>query len=201
MFDIVFPNKNENEFVAIAQKLGYKGLVFVYPNKIEELKSHVKFNVHFGVLADPHKAYQFREKGILTFVQCSDKDRMVLERGSADVLFGAESTQPKDYAHQRGSGLNQVMCTLAQKNEIVIGFSLASILSAQGSQRAQLIGRIMQNIRLCRKYKVRVIIGSFARDPWQMRSPHDTQSFFVELGMHPAEVKNAMQAQFKTLER
>lgn len=196
MYDIVFPNKNEHEFFEMAQRLGYTGLVLAYPSKQsadDSSKPPAGLRVKTAVLAEPRKAYQLREQGILTLVQCSDQDRPVLERGSADVLFGAESTQPKDYAHQRGSGLNHIMCELAHKNKVAIGFSFADVLACFGSKRAQVLGRMMQNIRLCRKYKTAMVIGSFAHDPWKMRSPHDLQAFFIVLGMHPAEAKNAMQ--------
>lgn len=197
MFDIVFPDKNEHEFFALARTLGYAGLVCVYPSPAaaqHALKPPAGLRVRTAVLTDPRKARQFRQQGIMTIVRCSESDRAVLEQGAADVLFGAESTQPKDYAHQRGSGLNHVMAELAAKNKVAIGFSLASILAVTGSQRAQLLGRMMQNIMLCRKYKVPMVIGSFATDPWKMRSPHDLQSFFVLLGMHPADAKKALQA-------
>jgi hypothetical protein len=197
MIDIVFPNRNEHEFFAMAHKLGTKTLVCVYPSREAAEKAPAPpkgLRVRTAVLAEPHRAFRLREQGILTFVQCSDQDRAVFERGSADVLFEAERTQPKDYAHQRGSGLNQVLCALAHKNKVAIGFSLSSILRASGSQRAQLLGRMMQNIRLCRKYKVSMVIASFATDPWKMRSPHDLQAFFVMLGMHPEEAKRAVQA-------
>jgi RNase P/RNase MRP subunit p30 len=195
MIDIVFPEKNEQEFFEMAKKLGYTGLVLVY-NSPAAAKSAPKapagLHVKSAVLSDARKAYQLRSQGTLTFVQCSDQDRAVLERGSADVLFGAEGTQPKDYMHQRGSGLNHVMCELARKNKVAIGFSFAKVLEAVGSQRAQLLGRISQNIILCRKYKVKAVIGSFAKDPWKMRSPHDLASFFTVLGMHPSESKKAL---------
>ncbi len=190
----MFPEGSEQEFFEIAGRLGIAKLICVYPSKEAASgapKPPAGLSVRTAVLAEPKKARVLRQQGVLTFVQCSDYDRNVLEQGSADVLFGAEGTQPKDYAHQRGSGLNHVMCALANKNKVAVGFSFAGVLSAVGSQRAQLLGRLMQNIMLCRKYGVRMVIGSFARDPWKMRSLHDLQSFFVELGMHPAEAKAA----------
>jgi hypothetical protein len=196
MFDIVFPDRNEPEFFAMAEKLGIKGLVLVYasPQAAEAaLKAPVGLHVKTAVLAEPRKARELRNKGIMTFVRCSDSDRAVLEQGAADVLFGAESTQPKDYMHQRGSGMNHVLAELARKNKVALGFSFASILGVTDGDRARILGRMMQNIALCRKYKVKMVVGSFAADPWKMRSPHDVQSFFVELGMHPSEAKAAFQ--------
>ncbi len=195
MIDIVFPEKNEQEFFGMAQKLGYSELVLVYPS-IEAAKkapnAPAGLEVKAAVIAEPKKAYQLRSNGFMVFVKCSEQDRIVLERGSADVLFSAESTQPKDYIHQRGSGLNHVLCALARKNNVAIGFSFSDVLASSGSQRAQLIGRMMQNIMLCRKYKVRMLIGSFAKDPWKMRSPHDLVSFFVAVGMHQSEAASGL---------
>ena len=191
----MFPNKNEKEFFDLAKRLGYKELILVYNSKqaaASAPKPPAGLKTKAAVLADPQKAWHLRKEGILTVVKCSEQDRPVLERGSADILFGVESSQPKDFMHQRGSGLNHVLCALAKKNDVAIGFSFASILEKIGSQRAQLLGRMMQNIRLCRKYKVKTVIASFATDPWQMRSPHDLQSFFIMLGMHPSEAKNSL---------
>lgn len=196
MIDIVFPEKNEHEFFEMAKRLGYKGLVMVYHSPAEAKnapKAPAGLSVKTAVLADARKAFNLRSQGVLAFVQCSEQDRTVLERGSADVLFGAESTQPKDYAHQRGSGLNHVMCLLASKNKVAIGFSFAKILESTGSQRAQLLGRMMQNIVLCRKYRVKTVIGSFAKDPWKMRSPHDLMSFFTVLGMNQKDSKQSLE--------
>jgi RNase P/RNase MRP subunit p30 len=194
MIDIVFPEKNEQEFFEMAKKLGYTGLVLVYPSLAAAKnapKAPAGLSVRTAVLAEPAKAFQLRSQGILTFVRCSEQDRAVLERGSADALFGAESTMPKDYMHQRGSGLNHVMCELAKKNKVAIGFSFSDILSS--IQRSQLLGRISQNIVLCRKYKVRTVIASFAKDPWKMRSPHDIQAFFTVLGMNQKESKQSLE--------
>lgn len=196
MFDIVFPNGNEHEFFGMAQKLGYKGLICVYPSihAAESIPQYPKnLDVRTAVLAEPKRAFQIKVSGIRTFVHCSDQDRSVLDRGAAHVLYNAEGVQQKDYMHQRGSGLNQVMCALAKKNNIAIGFSFSSILATIGSKRAQLIGRMMQNIMLCRKYQVKTLIGSFATDPWMMRSPHDLQALFAVLGMHPSEAKKSLQ--------
>jgi len=190
--DIVFPERNEQEFFEMAEKLGCNELLLVYANA-QSAKNSPKppagLKVKTAVLADPNKARNLRGKGMPVLVKCSDRDRAVLEQGAADILFDAESIQPRDYMHQRGSGLNHVMCGLAKKNKVAIGFSFAKVLETSGSRRAQLLGRISQNIMLCRKYQVKMVIGSFARNPWQMRSAHDLASFFTVLGMHPAEAR------------
>ena len=46
----------------------------------------------------------------------------------------------------------------------------------------------MQNIRFCRKYKVKMFFGSFATEPTGMRSAHDMKALGMSLGMTHAEV-------------
>ena len=50
----------------------------------------------------------------------------------------------------------------------------------------------MQNVRLCRKYKVRMVLASFAHDPWEMRSAYDLLAFGQVLGMTPKEATVAL---------
>ncbi len=36
-----------------------------------------------------------------------------------------------------------------------------------------------------------LVLASFARHPYQMRSPHDLSVFFEQLGLHPSDIKKA----------
>ena len=56
-----------------------------------------------------------------------------------------------------------------------------------GEKKDILIGRMIQNIKLCKKFKVKTAIASFASSPYGMRSPHDISSFFRILGMEKPE--------------
>ena len=92
----------------------------------------------------------------------------------------------RDFVHHRNSGLNQVLCKLAKDNDIAIGFSLSSVLRSK--EKGKYIGRMMQNIRLCRKYKVKMVIGSFAENKNEIRGLQDIQAFFKVIGMTGKEV-------------
>jgi RNase P/RNase MRP subunit p30 len=85
--------------------------------------------------------------------------------------------------------LNQVLCNLAKKNKVVIGFSFNEVLKSKDVERAKIIGRMQQNIKLCRKYKVDMIIASFATNKYEMRSLNDLKSFARVIGMNSQEVK------------
>src|SRR3989344_7408011 len=84
-----------------------------------------------------------------------EKNRKAVEDKSTDILLSPERNAQNDKLSSRNSGLNQVLCKLAHDNKIAIGFSFSEILKSK--ERSVLIGRIMQNIKLCRKYKVRIV--------------------------------------------
>jgi len=199
MIDMVIPHNNEEEFISIAEKLGYTGLFFLYnPNdyldKHKKLKiKNTKIKIHTGVMVDNrdiHKVKNILEKqsfsgglkneNAFIVVKSSTNDKDVIEKLKPDVIFSFEGSIKKDFIHQRASGLNHILCKSAKDNGVMIGFSLSSILNAEDKHK--ILGRMMQNMWLCRKYKVKMIIASFAQDPFGMRSPHDLIGLFKVLG-------------------
>jgi RNase P/RNase MRP subunit p30 len=207
MIDIVIPNNNEEEFIAMAEELGYKGLCFLYsfndyPSK--QKKSEVnKIKICGGVLADNRNIYEIKnilekqsfsgcrknkafsselkEDKVFVAVRSSNNDREIMEKSKPDLIFSFEDIARKDFIHQRASGLNHILCKSAKENKVMIGFSLSSILNAENKNFV--LGRMTQNIQLCRKFKVKTIVASFAQNPFEMRSAHDLITLFKILGL------------------
>jgi RNase P/RNase MRP subunit p30 len=73
-------------------------------------------------------------------------------------------------------------------------------LYAELERRAVLFGRIMQNVRLCRKYNVIMALASFASEPYDMRNPSDLASLGLILRMTPGESKNAINSVFQRID-
>ena len=119
-----------------------------------------------------------------------EKNRKTVENKQVDILVAPERVGRKDRLNQRDSGLNDVLCKLAKENDVAIGFSFSDLLNSK--YRAVVLGRMMQNVRLCRKYKVRMVLASFAHDPWDMRSAYDLLAFGQVLGMTPKEATIAL---------
>lgn len=140
-----------------------------------------------------------RERGLRVVVG-SKRNRITVETKNVDVLLSPEKGVKKDSLHYRNSGLNHVICKLAKKNNIAIGFNFNDILTSGGLKRAEILGRMMQNVKLCRKYKLRMVIGSFARNKWEMRARNDLISFGIVLGMHPKEAGNSLKTADEILE-
>ena len=190
MKDIVFPRNNESEFISLARKLGYDELVFVYEDDNDFYKKPAKVKITNVLICHPKKVEKCRQKSELVLVQSSENDRFVLEKTKAYMLFGVEATTERDPTHQRASGLNHILCKIAEKTKKNLAFDFNMLLKAKN--KSLLLGRMKQNIKLCRKYKVKMCIASFAKQPLEMRSPNDLQSFFILLGMHASEAKKAI---------
>jgi len=98
------------------------------------------------------------EEKIIVRAQDEEFNRKVLEMKNIDILLNPEIHNRKDKMKQRDSGLNEVLCNIAAKNKVKIGISLEEITKKQGKEKAIIIARIIQNIRLCRKEKCEIIL-------------------------------------------
>ena len=186
MLDIVLPAGNESELIEMAHRMGYTELLLLYNKPTPAPKSALLKTFSGVLLSKPTQHFD----GMLTAAAGADNARSFLEHNPPVIIYNLELAQLPDTMTERSSGLNQVLCALAA-GKTRICFSFANILAFSGMKRARLLGRIMQNILLCRKYNVHMGIASFASASYQLRSPYDLKSYFQQLGMKHDELKNA----------
>jgi RNase P/RNase MRP subunit p30 len=206
--DIVFPQKNEKQFIESAARLGYAYLCLVYDfsdiaskeKLIKELQKTTKIKLFFGIEAEKDEIQKSKKITDLVIVKSvAGQDQAVLEKFFPDILFDLELSKKRDPLHFRESGLNQVLCSLARKKNAAVGFSFSSMLNSKN--KPQMLGRIMQNIRLCRKYRLKTVMASFAKKPIEMRSAHDLMALGIVLGMHASEARSSVQTVFDIIEQ
>ncbi len=178
--DIVMPDGNEEEFVKVASALGYSGLCFFYPEKFS--KKDYGFDVF----------YASAKSGDLKVSSAIGDFRRLIERGSVNVMFDFEKIARKDSLHQRNSGVNHVLASLMNKKNVALGFSLYSLLESESFRRCQIMGRMMQNIKLSLKYDVSLCFASFAKKPYQMRAVSDLIGLLTCFGLNAGEAKAAL---------
>jgi RNase P/RNase MRP subunit p30 len=124
-------------------------------------------------------------------------NRMAVSSKKADILLDPHLGYRKDFMHNRNSGLNQVLCKLAKDNSVAIGFSFSNILYSKDYRE---FGRIIQNIKLCRKYKIKMVVGNFAKSKNDVREIKDVYSLFKVLGMTGKELKDSSEFLEKRLD-
>lgn len=196
MIDIVIPQNNERELEAMAHKLGYKELLFLYP--IDGYSDNYKgkvLKIKFGVLLDSKTTnnnliQKLKREGKFIAAFSSENDRKLAESGSVNLLIGVEADQKRDFLHQRGSGINHILAKILEQNKITLCFPVSEIISS--SNRHSLLGKMKQNINLCKKYEVKTAIASLASSPMDMRSPKDVVSLFFLLGMEKDIIKKSL---------
>ena len=179
--DVVYITEdNETAFINMARRLGYSGLCCIYEEKanpsqkLASLQSKLEgFTLHSAVVSKKPKS-----RGIFNFIFSSTATSKLANTGFT-LLFDVEESS--DGMHQRHSGLNQVICKEMHLHHVAYGISMNALINHP--LRSQHLGRILQNIMLCEKYGVSIVVGSFARTPFEMRNYEDLVSFFRICGI------------------
>lgn len=146
-------------------------------NKVEEVAKRLHL-----------KVFSLEELKSLRIVEGKNDEiiRRTIEHKQADILLDPHQQREKDYMHYKNSGLNHILCELARKNNITIALSLEKCYETKD------LGKIMQNIALCRKYKTPLIFLSLAKDEYGLRNPNDLISLGKLLGMTPGDATKAL---------
>jgi RNase P/RNase MRP subunit p30 len=180
--DVCIPKDNEQEFIDVAERLGTKGLLFLYEDekkekeqkqKIEALQKNSKLKLFSGFLVRKNT----NSRGI-TFAKAEQQN---IENGNLRFLYDFEEQEQRDSFHYRRSGANQVLCEIMKEKEKVFVLDMEKILNFS-RQREMLLGRMKQNLMLIQKYKLNVIICSFATKPENLRASMEYSSLIRAFG-------------------
>jgi len=188
MKDIVFPKNNEKELLAQAKKLGID-LHFVYEPK--DFKTGALF-IRATSIKDIDSSKKLAKKTDFIIAGATDEKttRRLMECKWINFFTNIETSTGRDHTHYRRSNFNQVLAAIAKETgkKYIIDFS--RLLKIDGKKRVLLIGRIMQNIKICQKYKIPITIATFARDPYELRNPNDLKALLRVLKTKkPSEVE------------
>ena len=131
---------------------------------------------------------QIKENPKAEIIFSSDDDelnRKVLEKLEIDILLLKQSKR-KDFQKQRNSGFNQVLAKIAKNKNITIGIDLDEIINAKSKQKAEILARTKQNIKLCNKNKLKMKFISQKNK----RNIYDLKALGLVLGMPTSMTKN-----------
>jgi len=134
------------------------------------------------------KAFKEKKK-VIVKAQNPEFKRKILEDKKVSVLLSPELAGEirKEKLKERDSGLNEVLCRIAAKNKIAIGIDIKEILKTKEKERAILLSRVMQNIKLCKKTGAEIkVFGN-----------HDKKNLFYlfsTLGASNSQIKKAIEA-------
>ena len=145
-------------------------------------------------LNDARKKIEIKAKeGSKVIVKGRDDsfNRKILEDKKVNIVVSPEHGYKKDKLKQRDSGLNHILCRIASDNGIAIGIDFQEILSKRDEGKKQIaehLARIMQNIKLCRKAKVKMILMNKTG-----KSDYDLKALLITWGMPTDMAKMAVE--------
>ena len=141
-----------------------KNYILIQENDFQKARNKIKKN---------------KDKKIIFFSDNDELNRKVLEKEKIDILLLNQSKR-KDTLKQRNSGFNHVLAKIAKKKEIIIGINLDEIINANQKQKSEILARVMQNIKLCNKNKIKMKFISLKKN---LRNIYDLKALGLVLGM------------------
>ncbi len=111
-------------------------------------------------------------------------NRKVLESKKTRMLI-LSHTDKKDKLKQRDSGLNQVLCKIARENNIILAIDMNELKIEDKKTKAQILSRIMQNIKLIKKFKNNFRLLNY-------NNKEQAFSFLLSLGLPTDVAKRAL---------
>ncbi|MEK6850057.1 MAG: RNase P subunit p30 family protein [Nanoarchaeota archaeon] len=125
------------------------------------------------------------EKPIIVVGQNDIYNRKMLEYGRFDILLGAEGGIRKGSLRQSDSGFNHVLAKIAAKKGVAFGIDVSKISNLDKKQKAELLEKIRQNIKICRKSNVHIKLINY-------KDGKDAFAFLISLGASSKQAKEAI---------
>src|SRR3989344_7550661 len=166
--DIILIKKSD-ELVKLSKELGFPQAYF-----LEDIE-HISGNNKKEILA---KSKNAKKQGKFIIYQAFSEEtlRFVLEKTEVNLVYGMENINESDSLHYPRGGLDQILCKIAVERDKIIAFSFNEILNS--TKRSKLLNRIIFNLKLCGKYKVKTGLFNFAKQKEELRSKKDLEAFF-----------------------
>lgn len=101
------------------------------------------------------KKFRNKEK-IIVLGKDIEFNRKILENKKVNMLI-LNHMNKKDKLKQRDSGLNEILCKIARDNNIALAIDFRELKQENKKEKAKILGRIIQNIKLIKKIKNKLV--------------------------------------------
>lgn len=190
------------DFAKRAKTLGFRGIGFAtyYKDRkrVDRLKKttvkvskEVGIDIFIGLEAttpeELKKLVDIRRDYDILLVRGTNLNlnRKAVQTKEVDILAHPEYDR-------RDSGLNHIMAKLAAKNKVAIEINFREILQSSKNTRSHIMHHIQENVKLCKKYKIPIILSSGAVSHWQLKDPKVLISMGCLLGLDLNESRDAL---------
>ena len=170
---IVKPGENPALRVTLARELGHKEIIVLY-TKHDKRNGPVTGAKTAVLVTTMNQAKSLKSYDFIV-APCK---REFFESKFVDCILEPEDQARPDFIHHRNSGLNQVLLKLCQKTSKRAAKSIMTTTSLllHAKSPATILGRMMQNAKWSRKYKIDYHVTSGARTKWEQRDAESIKS-------------------------
>ncbi len=181
------------ELLRVAKRYGYAGIAITNHDEIisENLVSNSIFR---GVEIRANSSSELKRKIKLHRGKVS---LLAVHGGNAKINRAAvEDSRVDILAHpcgEKGEGeLNHVLVRYAAKNGVALDFNLNAIIQSRRGDRARILLKMRENLKLVRKYKAPMILTCNARSIYDLRAPREMIALASLFGMRKEEAASAL---------
>ncbi|MDD5700144.1 MAG: hypothetical protein PHH00_03045 [Candidatus Nanoarchaeia archaeon] len=132
------------------------------------------------------KIRENRGKEIIFAGSNDETNRKVLEKENINIFLLKQKGR-KDRQKQRDSGLDSVLAKFAKKKNVIIGIDYDELMNSEGKEKAEILSRIKQNIKICNKEKLKM---KFISNSKNKASRYDLVALGLVLGMSTSTIKD-----------
>jgi len=170
---VVKPGGKTLQGIELARELSHKEIVVLH-TKHDKRNGKITGSKSAVLVSTTNQAKALKKSYDYIVAPCK---REFFESKFVDFILEPEQQARPDFIHHRNSGLNQVLLKLCQKTTkrpakgIITSTSLLL-----GKHPATMLGRMMQNAKWCKKYKVQYEVTSGARTKWEQRDAESVKA-------------------------
>ena len=119
---------------------------------------HVIKEQNFSNLKKEIQKVKSEGKMPLVIIENDDLIRKISE-SEKDIILATELKNRRDKLYQRDSGFDNIVLKFMSKNKIILGIILDEFLKSEKQEKAKILARIKQSIKLAKKKtKIKFII-------------------------------------------
>lgn len=190
-----------DDMLRIAKRYGYAGIAITNHDDTGKEEKEVLFT--------PISNFAFRGVEIRAKSVSELKRRIKLHYGEVSLLAvhggnevineaALKDSRVDLLAHPCGENvegeLSHVLVRYAAENSVAIDFNLNPIIRSKRGDRARILWKMRENLKLVRKYKALAIITSNARSIYDLRAPREIIALASLFGMKKEEAVHALSA-------
>ena len=182
------------DLLRVAQRYGYAGIALTNHDEAVVQEQSDSNTVFTGVEIHAKTVVELKRK----LKRYWGNVALVAVHGGDDKINRAAVENPKVdiLAHPCGekgeSGLNHVLVRYAAENGVAIDFSMNALIQSRRGDRARLIGKMRENLKLVRKYNAPMILTSHAHSIYDLRAPREMIALASLFGMTKEEATSAL---------